>query len=381
MGALGLGRFGYTMLLPATREGLRLSYTQAGFLATANLGGYLAGSLLAGRFNRLGVPLAAGSGLLAVAMSLAWTGRAESAFEAAVAQCLAGVAAAIVYVQALGLVARLPARSKGLASGVMHAGNGAGLIMAGLGIPSVLTWAGPDGWRTAWLTLSVATVAIAPVVGLGFPPSPVPWPEAPFDTGSVRSPNRPPAVLTWACLAGLFGLSYIIYTTFFAETLRAQGLSLPEAGRAWAAVGALSLLSGPAWGALSDRLGRMTALALLFGLQALAYACFLFEASWSLIVSVAVFGPTAWGIPAVTAAAMGDARPDEAVAAFARVTTASGLGQAAGPFLAGVVADATGVVSSGLWVSIAAAALGALWSLGRAGRWPLPARRTHPGPT
>ena len=44
MAGLGFGRFSYTMLLPSTREGPGLTYTAAGFLATANLGGYLAGS-------------------------------------------------------------------------------------------------------------------------------------------------------------------------------------------------------------------------------------------------------------------------------------------------------------------------------------------------
>jgi hypothetical protein len=41
-GALGLARFGYTMVLPAMQLELGLNNTQAGGLATANLIGYLA---------------------------------------------------------------------------------------------------------------------------------------------------------------------------------------------------------------------------------------------------------------------------------------------------------------------------------------------------
>jgi len=37
MGALGLGRFGYTVILPAMKDGLGLSYGQMGLLGTGNL--------------------------------------------------------------------------------------------------------------------------------------------------------------------------------------------------------------------------------------------------------------------------------------------------------------------------------------------------------
>ena len=46
MGALGLGRFGYTVILPAMKDGLGLNYGQLGLLGTGNLIGYLVFSLL-----------------------------------------------------------------------------------------------------------------------------------------------------------------------------------------------------------------------------------------------------------------------------------------------------------------------------------------------
>ena len=47
-GALGMARFGYTVVLPAMQEGLGMDNTQAGVLATANLVGYLALSAIGG---------------------------------------------------------------------------------------------------------------------------------------------------------------------------------------------------------------------------------------------------------------------------------------------------------------------------------------------
>ncbi len=47
-GALGLGRFAYTMILPGMRVGLSLSYTQMGLLASGNFAGYLVAALIGG---------------------------------------------------------------------------------------------------------------------------------------------------------------------------------------------------------------------------------------------------------------------------------------------------------------------------------------------
>ena len=47
-GSLGLARFGYTVVLPAMQTGIGMNNAQAGMLATANLIGYLALSVLGG---------------------------------------------------------------------------------------------------------------------------------------------------------------------------------------------------------------------------------------------------------------------------------------------------------------------------------------------
>src|SRR5574342_1269790 len=48
LSALGLARFGYTMILPSMKEGLRLTYAETGWLATGNFVGYLLCSFIAG---------------------------------------------------------------------------------------------------------------------------------------------------------------------------------------------------------------------------------------------------------------------------------------------------------------------------------------------
>ncbi len=374
MAALAFGRFSYTMLLPAMREGLALSYTAAGFLATANLMGYLAGSMASGTIVRLlGARATAAWALGVLALSLLWTGVVQSAAEAAAARALAGATGAVVYVQALGLVAQwFPGRKRGLASGLMHTGNGAGLALTGLGLPLLLAAVPGTGWRVGWGALALATIAFVPFAWTSLRPSSAPrgvakGPLPRADRIAPREPCRGTSIAAFAGVYALFGVSYVIYVTFFAEALRQRGLTLPQTGLAWASLGAFSLGSGPLWGYISDRLGRLEGVAVVFALQGIAYVAFLDATPWGLVFSVALFGITAWGIPAIMAAAMSEVgRPEDAAMAFGRVTAVMGVGQAVGPLFAGVLADATGNVQSGLWIATLAAVAGVGWSLAAA---------------
>jgi MFS family permease len=62
----GLGRFGYTLVLPSIRDDLGLSYTLSGLLATVNFAGYLLAALSGGIMSRLGVRGATVAGLIAM---------------------------------------------------------------------------------------------------------------------------------------------------------------------------------------------------------------------------------------------------------------------------------------------------------------------------
>ena len=372
MVGLGFGRFSYTILLPATREGLGLTYTTAGLLGTANLIGYLAGSLVSGSVTaRVGPRITGVASVLGLASGLAWMSTVHGSIGAMLARALAGVAGGVIYVQALGLAAAwFPARAKGLASGVMHSGNGAGLIVTGLGLP-FLVGTGVYGWRFGWAALAVATLGVLGPTWIYFryPTSDSTAERTPVPTVE-RSGTRVGRsfIVTYGGLYGLFGLSYIIYVTFFAAMLRSQDRPLMQTGVVWAIVGALSLASGPLWGAVSDRLGRLEAIAAVFLLQAGAYVAFLRPGLSVLVLSVIVFGVTAWGIPAIMAAAAGDlGGVGRAMTAFGRITTVMGVGQAAGPFVAGAVADATASVNSGLWISAGASIVGGLWSVAAVG--------------
>jgi hypothetical protein len=310
MAALGFGRFSYTILLPPTREGLSLSYTAAGLLpprtSPDTSWGPLQVALWRSASERAAPPHARlwrwpwGSPGWEPP-GAPWRPQPHGPWP--------GQQGGVVYVQALGLVSLWFAdRAKGLASGIVHTGNGAGLALTGVGLPVLVAAVEGHGWRIGWSALALATLGIALLAWryLRCPDHPmqvVDLVARPISNQPVpRKACRRMPLAQYGGLYGLFGLSYIIYVTFFAETLHIRGLTLSQTGLAWAIVGVLSLVSGPLWGALSDRIGRMAGLTVVFGLQALAYVAFLNVAAWGFILSMALFGTTAWEIPSIMAA-------------------------------------------------------------------------------
>jgi MFS family permease len=81
-------------------------------------------------------------------------------------------------------------------------------------------------------------------------------------------------------------------------------------------------------------------------------------------ISAILFGITAWSIPAIMAATCGDVLgPRLAPAALGFITLFFGVGQAIGPSVAGVMADASGTFVSAYLLAAFVAVLGAAGSL------------------
>ena len=143
-----------------------------------------------------------------------------------------------------------------------------------------------------------------------------------------------------------------------------RAFSTSDAGALWFQVGAVSIVSGWMWGAISDRWGRRATLVAVFAAQGAAFL--LFGMSRDLIAiyfSGALFALTAWSVPALMAALAGDlfgARGAPAVLGW--MTVVFGAGQAIGPWLAGSIADATQSFSAAFITAGVAALFGMLGS-------------------
>lgn len=360
--ALGLARFGYTSILPAMQEGLHLSNTQVGELQTLNLIGYLLTVVFAGILaSRFGPRIVISVSLLVVSLAMIFTGLFPTFGSACIGRFFAGVGGAGGNVPAMGLVsAWFGPRRRGLASGIAVAGSSVALIVTGPLIPAILNAFGSDGWRVSWYVLGALGLAACGLCTVFLRNRPqerglIPLGENPAEIRQNSADNGT-AVLRWglvyksrmlwrlAIIYFAFGFSYIIYSTFFIKHLVREGaFTIAAAGSLWMNIGIVSLVSGFIWGSISDRFGRRIALMGVFALQGIAFAVFgLSRELPAVYFSAALFGLTAWSIPALMAALAGDVfGPRLAPAALGLMTVIFGIGQAMGPYLAGALADAT----------------------------------------
>jgi MFS family permease len=380
---LGLGRFALGMLLPSMAGSLGFSYSQIGWVGTGNFVGYLVAVLVCGPLSaRLGPRRLVFLALLLMAATMILIGRAHAFAPILALYTLTGFGSGAVNVPVMGLVARWFATSiRGRAAGFVVIGSGFAIILSGWLIPFVNRRAGAEGWRTSWLLLALVILGVAAValaflrnrpedVGLGVlgrSPDGHPPAEAPRPATPRFSSYRSPAVWLLGAIYFLFGYTYVIYVTFIVTSLvKEHGFSESIAGTFWAAIGFLSLFSGPVFGTLSDRLGRRAGLAIVFTIQATAYALVAVPLPiGALYVSVACFGVVAWSIPSIMLAAVSDqVGPEHALSAFGFITFVFGLGQITGPAVAGALAERTGSFHSSFGMAAAFAVLAILLTTG-----------------
>lgn len=380
-GALGLARFGYTVVLPAMQVGLEMDNTQAGVLATANLIGYLALSVLGGALAaRFGPRRVITVGLVLAGLGMLFTSMVNAILPAALWRALTGIGSGASNVPVMALLAAwFASRRRGLATGIAATGSSIGLIVVGPSVPRILIAYAEDGWRISWLFFGAATLVIALLAWLLLRDRPEDRDLEPLgETVAKHKPVDRTGALEWGRVyraaevwhLGLvyvaFGFSYIIYLTFFTKFLISEGgYTQARAGSLFMTMGWFSLLCGLVWGAVSDVIGRKRTLTIVYLFHAVAFSMFgLWTSPAGFTISAILFGVTAWSIPAIMAATCGDVLgPRLAPAALGFITLFFGIGQAVGPSVAGAMADASGTFVSAYLLAAFVAVLGAIGSL------------------
>jgi MFS family permease len=366
LGSLGFARFGYSMILPSMKESLGLTYTQMGIMASGNFSGYMVFAVLGGLLaSKYGARVVMTTSLALVGVSMLLTGFVENFTQALILRCLAGVGSGGANISAMALPASwVSTRRRGSASGLIASGSGVGLVSTGFLVPILNENFGGLGWRYSWLLLGVLTLIFTIICSI-------------IMRGGLRVSRRDGTsgwrevgadIMLWrvGIIYFMFGLSYVIYITFFGAYL-VKEICLTEqyAGELWALVGLLSLFSGPLWGHISDKIGRGYTLTLIYFTQSISLLLFAQgSVMMSIGVSVILFGVTAWSIPTVVAAYSGDHFGSRlASSALGFLTLFFGIGQSIGPTVAGHIADVTGSFTSTFLLSSSIAAAGGILSI------------------
>lgn len=384
--AQGLGRMSYSVILPPMKEGLHLTYTQVGLIGTGNFVGYLLLALLGGFLAvRFGPRKTILVSMIVMGIALFLTGLSWSFSHAFLLRLITGMGNGGAVVPVMGLAAAwFAAKKRGLAAGILTVGTGLGLSAMGFLLPRVMAGFGGEGWRYAWFFLGGTVVILSFVCfallrdhprekGTSIYGSEHGGDDAPGTYSSETSffstwgdVLRESEIWKLGSVYFMFGVSYIIYVTFFVAYLGSEsGLAPQRAGEIFAILGVCSIPSGVMWGWISDILGRRHGLMLAYSVLAVSYLVFaLWRSTAGFYVSAVVFGLCMSAIPAIMAAAAGDSVGGRlAPAALGLITLLFGIGQSIGPAVAGWIKDGTGTFSWAFILSAGVSLLGAAGSL------------------
>jgi predicted MFS family arabinose efflux permease len=349
--ALGLGRFGYALILPAMRSDLHWSYLQASSLTASNAAGYLIGALVAARAAaRWSAARSALAAALVCATSLGLCAVAESLPAFLTLRLVAGVSGGVAFVAAAGLVAHLAQRHDARAGqmfGAFTGGAGIGIVLAAAATPGA-----HHGWRSSWAVLGLLGIAATGIAALtlrllGTAPGGGRVPAARLSRGAHGK------LRSLALGYGMFGAGYIGYMTFIVALLRAEQRSTTVVLAFWIVLGAATAAASPLWAPLVGRGRPLTAPALTIavcGAGALLPAVMTGVAA--AIASAVVFGGSFFAVvAAVNASARTLVAANEATAAIGLLTVSFAIGQSLGPVFGGAIAD----TPAGLRLSLALA--------------------------
>ena len=348
-------RFAYALILPAMRDDLRLSYSQAGWLGTANALGYLAGAILTWLVvRRTGNRLLFGIGMAVTASSLIATGLTSALGWLTLARVLAGIAGAMVFITGGALSGNVFPRRPDLATRTIllyFGGAGIGLMVSALAIPWLLDAYGDAGWPYAWLFLGGVSVAmtIASV-----------WAAAQVDEPQTVGSNASWRVTAFLPQLGSyigFGLGYIAYMTFVIAWLRDNGGGTALVVGVWFTLGLATLIAPAVWTAPCNRWSGGRPLAAVMATMATgAMLPVVSTDAVTMLLSAALFGIAGFSAPSAVGAFIRKALPKSAWSpAIATFTTAFAASQIAGPVVTGWIADWTGSLRLGL-IGLGAAA-------------------------
>ena len=361
--SLGFSRFDYALILPSMMERLGWSYSEAGWLNTANVIGYLAGAAGTGRvIGRVPVRALFSGGLVLTSISVLASGLVASYPLLFLLSLAAGIFAALSFiggsVLASGMFPR-DARRSGIAISLYTGGGGVGILLSGLFLPALFAKYGPAFWPRAWVMLGAASLLFA---GLSTFASRTPV----TDAGSAEdAPSWTPRSFLPA-LAGyfLFGAGYLIYMTFFVKWVENHGYAPGMIALVWGILGLSVILSALFWNRMLYRHPGGRSMGLAMGMASLGALIPLLSSSLPVIlISGLVFGSAFLNVPAAVTAMLRSSLPRSSWGpSITFFTVVFALGQIAGPVLGGWVADRSGTLSSGLTVSFLALALGALAS-------------------
>ncbi len=239
----GFARFGYALLLPAMKLDMAWSYTEAGWINTANAIGYLIGAALTMRLiGKLSATQFFRWGMVLTALALTLSGLTRDFEMLLVWRLLSGLGAAPVFIAGSVMAAAMfahDARRSAMAIAVYFGGAGAGIVFAGFGLPLIVEGFGTSSWPAGWLLLGGCSVLATAAAWRASAVS--------VSTGHERGRDVKLPWLTMLPSLGsyfLFATGYIVYMTFLIAWMRQHEAGVASIVATWVCLG-LAVIASP----------------------------------------------------------------------------------------------------------------------------------------
>ncbi|MBB6443607.1 MFS transporter [Bacillus benzoevorans] len=358
--SLGLARFSFAVILPFMRDGLNISFTQAGLVASAMFFGYLASAFFTGKFiHRYKEKKVIIASMIMIMAGMLLSARAEQFWLAYLSCLIMGAGSGAGNITSLGLAGKWFSPShRGKALGITNSGSGLGMVFSGLVIPLAMMLH-TEGWRIGWGILAFCVVMILLLNILFLEEDPKKLNLKPIGIGTeqkskqlhrntrlmIEDVYRNKYILLIGMVYLTWGFSYLIFSTFFVDFLMIEAnIEMHLAGRLFAIAGISSIVSGFIWGSISDRIGRMFTLFLIYIIQTILLLAFALTSSYYLLlIETIIYAMTLWAVPTVIVAAISDITvPVKTPLAIGYITLFFGIGQWVSPVITGSIVESSG---------------------------------------
>lgn len=338
----GFARMAYGAVLPYMQTALNLSISQTGLMGTVMFLGYLLtvgfSGVLALRWGAKAVLL--GGGFL-VFVAMAGISASPSFGMAGLFMFLSGAGSALVFTPLMSIVIGRFPQKRGLALGILLSGAGIGMLLSGFLIPLLIRQFPGLGWRAVWIFFAVVSVMVL-ILAVFILKNPEFSQKG--ETGEKPQWLKNKELMKVAVLYFCLGLAYLIPNLYQTSFMLAGGFSNELAGSVYAVAGIFSIVGGPLWGSISDKMGsqRTLLLAWLFAVIGDLAPVFLTNTAGFVISSI-IWGSSIGGIVTLIQIKGSEQVPSQYVsAAIGFISIFYAVGQAAGPGLSGWIIDHAG---------------------------------------
>jgi len=355
------------MVLPNMQIDLGLNTTQIGLIGSANFLGYLLGLFFTGKFyTKFGPATLIKRSLLTQSFCMLFMVMSDNYLLSSLLFCIAGFFGAMSNISVMTYITQIVPKSiKGKATGIVVMGIGSSIIFSGMIVPLFDKFYEASSWRISWFSFAVIIFITAFFIkkGLSFP----------LHVKTINSTSNYSLKQTFSntrflqvsFIYLLFGVTYVVYMTFFVLAAEVKWqVSTEISGIFWTLLGIASLLSGPVFGSIADKIGNYKTLSLIFFILFIAHAILSFDSPITLVwFSALLFGLSAWGVPTIMTLLSSELFGMHHTAKILSfVTIFFAIGQIIGPVGAGYIVDVFGDFSYTFLVSASLAFIGFLLS-------------------